>query len=50
VAGFVLEDDRLTACAPILRKVISGKTPDQMRAAFAAMGWKASIVTPSPPA
>ena len=44
VAGFVMEDGKITACAPILRRHVMGKTADQIRSLCKAKGWRASIV------
>lgn len=43
VAGFVMDGDRCVEAAPILRWAI-GKTDKELRAYFAAKGWKAERV------
>jgi hypothetical protein len=43
-AGLVLTDDRCTQAAPILRRIVLGKTPDELRATFRRRGWTAVIV------
>jgi len=44
VAGLVIENDRCTEAAPILRWAI-GKYAHELRAYFRARGWRATIVT-----
>lgn len=44
VAGFVFQDGKVVKCAPILRKTVIGKTPEQIREAIKRKGWKAVIV------
>lgn len=46
VAGLVVVDDRCVACAPILHKTCKWRTSAQLRALFAARGWRATIVSP----
>ena len=48
VAGFVIEADKPTQIAPILRRVIAGKSADEIRAICKRKGWRASIVRESP--
>lgn len=50
VAGLVMEGDRCVAAAPILRACgVLGKDRATLSALFRAMGWRASLVGPSPP-
>lgn len=44
VAGFVVEEGRCTEGAPILRRALLGRTPEQIREICAARGWRASII------
>jgi len=44
VAGIVVMADRFVESAPYLRKFCLGRTSDQLRALFAAKGWRASVV------
>lgn len=48
VAGLVVVGDRCTVAAPILRRACLGRTSDQLRALFAARGWKALICPVQP--
>jgi hypothetical protein len=44
VAGFVVEDGRVTACAPILKRHLAGKTEDDAKRVIAQQGWRAHLV------
>lgn len=44
-AGFETDGERVTRCAPILAKLIMGKTEAEARDLIAARSWKASVVS-----
>jgi hypothetical protein len=46
VAGFVVDGDRITRAAPILKRLI-GKTTGEARAIIEAKGWRAFYVKPA---
>ena len=43
VAALVIVDGKCSEAAPILRRHCLGKSPDELRALFAAKGWAASV-------
>ncbi len=46
VAGFETDGKTVRIAAPILKRVLLGKSEDEARAIIAAKGWKASVLAP----
>lgn len=44
VAGFVVNNGRVTETAPILRRMLLGHTADEARNIIRRLGWKASVI------